>query len=59
MLKDKKEDSPKMVIYSSSDEDSVDVTNKAARRQKRKRVLEFSGKSPNRIILVVTVSLQA
>ncbi|XP_050731399.1 claspin-like isoform X2 [Eriocheir sinensis] len=40
--KDKREDSPQMVIYSSDEEDSVDVKNKSVRRLKRKRVLEFS-----------------
>lgn len=48
--KEKREDSPKMVIY-SDDEDDLDGKSKSVRRLKRKRVLEFSGRSHNKIIL--------
>lgn len=34
--------SPKMIIYSSEDEDSVDIKSRTVRRRKRKRVIEFS-----------------
>lgn len=50
--KDEREDSPKIVIYSSDEETSIDMKNKTLRRQKRKRVLEFSGKSHYKIVLV-------
>lgn len=49
----KREDSPKMVIYSSDEEDLVAVKNKSIRRLKRKRVLEFSGRSHYKIILAM------
>lgn len=34
---------PKMIIYSSEDDDSEDIRTKTVRRKKRKRVVEFSG----------------
>ncbi|MPC07772.1 Claspin [Portunus trituberculatus] len=34
--------SPKMIIYSSGDEDSVDIKSRTVRKKKRKRVIEFS-----------------